>query len=751
MKARNTLKTSSGFILLFGFFLMLTSHLQAMQVTTGEDVIIENAEMRLVIGKDGRARSLMHKPTGQECLEADADLPVCAITQYRPYDNENFLMFPAKPRTFPANKLERVGDELRVEFEDTYDIAFIGLDITDDYIAFKLNKIDYRIEDFGVKRKTEIDEFTLLQLPVRKRDNFGEWLNVVWDNDVAVNLLATDPATCIDAFSHKNSIYLYAGLDYQVKFFGAGAALITTTKNKLLDRIDRLERDYGLPRGVESRRSKEYLYSYYELRDVTTRNIDEHIAYAKQGGFKAMVVYYVDFARSCGHFPWRKEYPNGMKDLQEITRKIQEAGMIRGIHIHYSKAGRDDPYLTPVPDSRFNRIRTFTLSEAVSPSDTILTVEENPEGSLMEDGRRLLQIGQELITYTAFTTEPPYRFSGCMRGVSGSEAVGYATGTKCGLLDVDTWPLFVRFDQNTGIQKEVARRLGVIYKEAGFRFVYFDGAEDVPMPYWYNVSRSQLAVYEELSPAPLFSEGAIKSHFGWHILSRGNAFDIFPPERIRPAMKKYTSRGARQTAKDFTSVNFGWVDYVAPGDKTIGMQPDMYEYICSHATAWNSPISLVGKLGELKKHPRTADNLHVIRLWEEAKLQGAFTEEQKEMLKDTDREYLLRKDKSGHFGLYPYRQVTSDTEGPVRAFVFDKGGQTCFVYWHMSGTGELPLQIDKRKIRLYKESGQKVTFRSANGGVVLPAAGRLFLEIDLPREEAVALFRAGCLRDTRMK
>ena len=56
---------------------------------------------------------------------------------------------------------------------------------------------------------------------------------------------------------------------------------------------------------------------------------------------------------------------------------------------------------------------------------------------------------------------------------------------------MDDWPLFVRIDQNTGIQREIAGRLGRIYAEAGFRFVYFDGAEDVPMPYWYNVSRSQ--------------------------------------------------------------------------------------------------------------------------------------------------------------------------------------------------------------------------------------------------------------------
>ena len=65
-----------------------------------------------------------------------------------------------------------------------------------------------------------------------------------------------------------------------------------------------------------------------------------------------------------------------------------------------------------------------------------------------------------------------------------------------------------------------------------------------------------MIVYNEMKPTPLFAEGALKSHYGWHILSRGNAFDIFPPERIRPAMKKYTLRCAEQIAKDFYFCQF---------------------------------------------------------------------------------------------------------------------------------------------------------------------------------------------------
>ena len=707
----------------------------------GADVVIENAAVRLAIGADGAARSLIHKSTGEECLAAEVRTPICAITQYRPYDNENFLIYPAKPRVFPACRVERRGDRLYVGFEDTYDIAVIRLDIEDDYIGFSLERVDYRIEAYGVKRQTEIDEFALLRLPLRPRAHFGEWLNVVWDDRVAVNLLGTHPGTRIDAFPTAVATTLYAGLDAQVGLFGPGAALVVSSREGLLPAIGQIERDYDLPRGVESRRDGSYRCSYYSLRGVTPENIDAHIEYARRGGFRTMMVYYVDFARSCGHYGWREEYPGGMEDLRYVTDRIRAAGMIPGLHFHYSKVGVNDPYINGGhPDTRMNSVCELVLAEPAGAADTVLVVEGNTQGLCREEGRRLLHLGDELISYADCTTRPPYMLTGCRRGLHNSQPAAHAAGSRARLLDVDDWPLFVRIDQNTGIQREIAGRLGRIYAEAGFRFVYFDGAEDVPMPYWYNVSRSQSVVYDALRPAPLFAEGALKSHFGWHILSRGNAFDIFPPEYIRPAMKKYTLRCAARNAEDFTAVDFGWVNYLAPGGATIGMQPDMYEYIYCKALAWDAPVSLVGNLEELRRHPRTEDNLRVMERWERAKLADVFTPEQKERLKDPDREFFLFEDSQGRFELYPCRQLTPDDESGVRAFLFRRGTKSCILYWHTSGEDQLRLTLPASRPTLTDDRGRRIAFRREGRLCLLPAAGRAVLELDLPEEEAERLF-----------
>lgn len=727
----------------FVFFLWMSGSCIAQrsdQNTAG--ITIENAEMRLILGSDGTAKSLIHKATGQECLMKGIKTPVFAIRQDRPYDNEVQLAYPAKSKTFAADTVYRRGDDLIVNFELSDYEATIGLKITDDYIGFTLKKLEYHMAEFGVKRKTLIDEFTLLQLPIKNRAHFGEWLNVVWDDEVAVNLLATNNYARIDAVKENGYQLLYAGGSAKVRIEGVGAALITTEKSKLFDRIDRIERDFGLPLGVESRRSKAYKNSYYELRNVTPQNIDEHIKFAKQGGFRQMVIYWMDFATSMGHFPWKPEYQNGMEDLKEVIQKIKDAGIVPGFHIHYNKTQINDAYVTPVPDNRLNLRAFFTLAKDLNKEETTITVENNPAGITMDDNRRILKIGTELVSYESYTVTPPYQFLNCQRGALGTSQVSRKSGDIIGLLDVDTWPIFVRFDPKTSLQQEEAVRIANIIKETGIRFVYFDGAEDVPRPYWYNVSNAQLIVYNAIEEKPIFSEGALKSHFSWHILTRGNAFDTFEPEFIKEATRKHPIAEMELVSNDFTSINFGWIKYTVPSEKTIGIQPDMLEYVSSRAAGWNSIISLLGDIEYFKDHPRTVDNLEVVRRWEEVRATDFLSKKQKKSLQNEAQEHILLIDENGDFELVPYKQIENVANGNknVRAFIFVRNNITWVVYWHTSGEGNLELDIDEKELTLYKELGVEIAVQQSEERIVIPVGDRRYIEFSLTQEEVIALF-----------
>ena len=712
-------------------------------------IVIENAEMRLEIGSNAKAISLIHKQSRQECLYQGMDIPVFSLTQYRPYDNEIQLTYPAKSKTFAADTVYWKDGDLMVGFELEKHLAVIGVNVTDQYIGFKLKRIDYDCEGLRDKRRTEIDEFTLLQLPVRDRTYFGEWLNVSWDNDVAVNLLATDPYSKIDAEERKGYHILKAGMEAGVKLEGVGIALVTTSTDNLLDRIDKIEVDYNLPRGVMSRRSEAYKYSYYETRDVDLQNIDKHIAYAKKGGFRTISIHYFAFAKTLGHFLWKPEYPNGMADLQTITRKIKAEGLIPGFHIHYNKVSRDDPYVSPVPDHRLNLAKKFTLSAPLDKNSTIINVEENPLGCTLEDGRRLLKTGEEIIEYENYTTERPFQFTGCKRGMLGTKQSSFDAGLIFGLLDVDTWPKFIRIDQNSSLQDEIAEKIAQIYREAGFEWVYFDGAEDVPPPYWFNASMAQFKVYNCLEPKPLFSEGALKPHFGWHILSRGNAFDVFKPEVFKTAVQTYQMKAAALIARDFTSINFGWIIPFCPDETTIGIQPDMFEYMCSRGAAWDCPISLNGKTKMMDEHPRTNDNLEVIKKWEDARIQGFLTKDQKEELKNPAQEHILLVNESGKFELHPYRQLTEFAGGnpDVRAFIFERNNKTWVSYWHCRGEAEIALPVKPDKMQLFEELGKEIPLKDTGGDVVVPVGKRRYLAFGLSVEELTELLTKAEIRE----
>jgi hypothetical protein len=701
--------------------------------------------MLLVIAENGQAQSLIHKASGQECLAPGVKVPMFTATQYRPYDNELQLAYPAKVTSFPAEAVRRDGDNLVVAFRLVEYEATIGLRITENYIGFTLEKLEYRPRTgLRPKRKDPIEETLFVQLPVRGRKNLGDWLNVTWDNDVAVNLLATDPFARIDCKPCAGAYLFQAGTVDEIATEGVGAALIVTATKNLLDRIGVLEEEYNLPRGVESRRRSEYRYSYYEMSQATPENIAKHIEYARRAGLRLMQMHYLSFAQTVGHFEWRPAYPSGMLDLKSVVRTISSAGIIPGIHMHYNKCHKTDAYVTPKPDPRLGLSRTFTLAEPLNSAATTITVEENPRLCTMDRDRRILKIRNELATYGAFTSRPPYQFLRCTRGALHTTPESHEAGSRVGLLDVDTWPIFVRFTQNTSIQEEVADRLGKIYREAGFKFAYFDGAEDVPPPFWFTVSRAQTVVWQHLEPKPLFAEGACKSHFSWHILTRGNAFDTCRPEVIKACIRAYPAAEAPRVARDFTSINFGWIGYWAPSKETIGTQPDMIEYATSRAAAWDCPFSLLGNLEQMDLHPRTADNLEVVKRWEDVRASNWLTRAHKEALRNLDQEHTLLINETGHFEMVPYVQIekVSGADQPVRAFVFERAGNAWVVCWHTSGAATLYVDLPPRRVQLMKELRKEMPVKQSRSGIQLPLNDRHYIKfVGLSVKDVITAFQ----------
>jgi len=712
------------------------------------DILFENQLFRLVIKDDALIKSLVLKETEEELTIPGEDIPFCTVTQERPYHNEVKLAHPNKRTTYRANRMALENDLLVVGFEIVPYEAELTFKLTDEYLYLELK--GYRV-DKSLYRWMNMDlppvaEIRIMQLPIKNRVNFGEWLNVSWDNNAAVNVLASSPKIRIDAEVRKNCRILYADLLRENGTKNTGAALIVSKPDKLLDCIDRFEHDFGLPSGVESRRGDFINASAYWTCDLTPENVDEHIAWAKKGGFRMMLLYYTCMFKEdggycyCGNYDYRKEYPNGDADVTAVLNKIKAAGITPGLHFLQTHIGCKSRYVTPKADHRLHLVSHFTLSRPLNESDNTIYVEENPEGAFMEEKVRVLKFGNELISYEDFSEEYPYHFTGCKRGHWDTVIIPHMAGEIGGILDVSEFgATSVYAEQKSDLPDEVAKKIAHVYN-LGFQYVYMDGSEGTNAPFEYHVANAQCRVLNQFHQYPLYCEGAAKSHFGWHYMSGGNAFDIFPPEIFKEKIKQYPMEEAPRMKQDFTRLNFGWWGFWEEGT-----QPDMFEYGTSRAAAWDCPVTLQAYPDKFKKCARIDDIMEVMRRWENVRKENWLTEEQKDGLKNPDNEHILLIDEQGEYKMTPYHEVKNSALR-IRAFTFTLANVSYAVIWHASGRGEIKMQAPAGSIAYFDELNQSpIMEKNDHETVILPLDRRRYIKSTLKEEELRSILEKAVL------
>ena len=715
------------------------------------DVVLENARLRLTVGDDAVVKSLKVKPSGEECVDATERLPLFSVTQDRPFNNEIKLTYPNTETTYPANSVRREGDELVVGFELAPYEARVKVREEKDYLLFELAGFIVERQDYGaLKMKTPpVKSFRLIQLPVKDRKNFGDWLNVVWDDAAATAVVGAEALTVVNGYRRHGFHLLAADLSRDLKLVGGKAALVAARTDGFLDSLSAMEKGCGLPNGVEGRRSPKLSTSIYWSWAVTPETVDEHIALAKKGGFRMMQLYHCCIFKGAGGsnaydgiggYELRDEYVNGYDSLREMLAKIKAAGITPGLHVLHTFIGFNSSYVTPVADHRLNLVRRFTLSRALDTGADDIYVEEDPSACPMVDGTRILQFGGELISYAGFTTERPYRFTGITRGDKKTNVVSHPKGQIGGLLDVCEYGAHSCYiDQNTTLQDEVAEKIARAY-DAGFEFMYFDGSEGVNAPHGVHVPNAQYKVISKLKRPPLFTAGAAKANFDWHFLTGANAFDAFWPEIFKAMIVKWPQHEAPLMRQNFSRLNFGWWAMSRPkvdarkGYVTIGTQPDMWEFGTSRAAAWDCPVIVkVYDLQDSKNHPRIDDLMEVMRRWEDVREKGWLTAAQKEALKSSTQEHHLYLNDKGEYELHEIEMLPTPAKAAdARAFLFERGGKRVLAYWHMSGAGRLSIALGADGAK------REVEFDRIR-----------YIETDLPKEAVKAAYAAAEQADAR--
>jgi hypothetical protein len=315
-------------------------------------------------------------------------------------------------------------------------------------------------------------------------------------------------------------------------------------------------------------------------------------------------------------------------------------------------------------------------------------------------------------------------------------------GTVGGVLDISEFcGTSAYIDQRTDLQDEIADSFAELY-DAGFEFVYFDGSEGTHPPFDVNVGLAQWRVYKKLKRKPIFCEGAAKSHFSWHILSGGNAFDVFPPDCFKEMIAKHPFAEAFRMANDFTRVNFGWWAY------RNGQRPDIFEYGTALAAACDCPGAFQSDLDFSRNNPRAADIMETLRRWELARETGFVTPAIKAELKNTDIEHTLLINESGELELTRWEEVRDafGGDGRVTVFVFERAGKGCAVCWHNMGSGTVRLANVTGEISYVEQlGGNEVPFVCGEDFLLLPVDGKRYFITELSVDELKEVFVNSCI------
>ena len=731
---------------MYGDILAAIAIATVMSGCSGDDgsIVLETSAVRLVVGTNACPQSLVVKANGEECLDVHEEIPLFSVTQDRPFNNEIKLTYPNAQTTYSANRLRREGDELIVGFELAPYEARVKVREEKGYLLFELAGFMVPPNGYRHLKMTPppVKSFRLVQLPVKNRKNYGDWINAVWDDSAATAVVGAGPMTVITGEKRHGFRLLAADADRDLELVGAKAAIVAARSDAFLDCMEDMEKGCGIPNGVESRRRKEMNQSIYWTYSTTPKNVDEHIELAKKGGFRLMLFYYTSVCGNYGYdgigpYKLRREYVNGLDSLKEMLDKVKAAGITPGLHVLHTFIGFKSPYVTPVADHRLNIVRRFTLARPLDTGAGDIYVEENPAACPTNEHSRILKFGGELIRYTSFSTARPYRFTGIVRGDKKTNVVPHPLGENGGILDVcEFLGESCYIDQRTTLQDEIADKIAAIYN-TGFRFMYFDGSEGVNAPQGIHVPNAQYKVVSRMKEPPLFTAGAAKAHFDWHFLSGANSFDTFAPERFKAMIVKWPQHEAPLMRKNFSRLNFGWWNMRLPGDRlgngtiTIGTQPDMWEFGTSRAAAWDCPTTVQVIPSIFRKHPRLDDLMEVMRRWEDVRAKGWLTPEQKESLKSSVQEHHLYVNDSGEYELHPIEMLPAAVQAVnLRGFVFAREGRRVVAYWHTKGSGTASVALGR--------GGERLD---------LPVDHIRYMETDLSTEEVRTAFAAAKMAD----
>ena len=691
-------------------YALLLSLLFSALSCSNNELVLNTQSLQAKIDQSGYLLSLSSISSGQEYLKTGEKAPLLAIRNL----NDTIYQLPI------SAKLQQNEHRISLNFESGASVD-VQYQEKEGYLTFEI---------VAASPQEKVPTIVWGSYPIAIEGTVGEVVGVARDDQFAIGLQALNVKTTggelkgndgdvegrkgaatktafgctLNAFSIDRSVARKANIwenhfkDMPLEpivgetVVGSKIALFGCAPEQVLETIGDIEQQEGLPHPMvdghwiktHPERSKAYLITTF-----TEDNFDELLEYTKKAGMNA--IYHGHPFKNWGAFDLiPDQFPNGKAGMKALVDKANAEGVRVGVHTLTTFITPNDPFVTPVPNDGLVFTGEGTLTADIDNTVTEIPISTNQYFNNEQfNWMHTVKIGGELIRYRTVSPEAPYKLLDCERGAFGTTVSNHEKDEVVGkLLDHPYKVFFPNFE----LQKEMAQNMVNFFNETGITQMDFDGHEGALATGQGTYSMDDFAkrVFEG-TEKNLVNGSSRTTHYYWHINHYINWGEPWYGG-FRQSQSEYRFNNQPFLEANYLPNMLGWFS-LRPNTTIADI-----EWMLARGAAYNAGFALSANPDALRNNPNTDAILDLIRIWEKARLSGAFTKEQKLQLKDLSKEFHLEETvKDKEWKLMMFQDYDFEFEK-----VEVQPGQPTYAEWSFNNaSGEQPframIQLDGEK------------------------------------------------------
>jgi hypothetical protein len=629
--------------------------ISATKERTG-NIVLENGNLSYEMDQTGKNLHFIDKKSGKDYLYSDT-VSYCASVKQ---DGKEFKVSSVKLK----------GNLLKLEFGKSGVTTEVKISKTKDFINFKVTSINGHAESM-----------TFVNVPLK--------LEGMPYEPFAACVLAMNLYTHVIQLPALQT-HLWATCYKQHGMVGAGITMLGVPQKQILPIIrDVMKNAKEIPfsdkGGSFAQLNKEGYGSYLmNFGTLTEETVDEWIGMVHSLGFNQIDSHGGSEFFKFGDFELNSDkWPDGWESFRRINERLHKAGISSIFHTYTFFIDKKSKYITPVPSEDLAFSATFTLAKPIGANDTVIFVNESTADVSTITGFFVrnsvtLRIGTELVAFSGVSVTPPYKFTGCTRGVYETKATNHVAYQKAFQLK-QLWDMFAPGGE-TALFNEIANRTAEIVDECKFDGIYFDAIDGSDVPggpenYWYYGTKFIAGVAKNLK-TPVGMEMAGMTHHWWHYRSRWQAWDRGVRGYKRfidihlASMKSQTYQhgvypghspeidrlAAAKNGGLLLPLQLGWWSNQTWEPPLVDPTfPDDIEYLGCKMIGNNAGLSMLGGVDKktLEDNPLFVRLIPIIKQYEELRHKNYFNDSICTLLRQPGKEFTLFQQEVGKWNFKP--------------------------------------------------------------------------------------------------